>query len=219
MTLVKLRLPGKGWDNIERLIEGMFFSKSFVDYRNERKGISLIMHNGDRYFIFDRDKKNLSHIQLRSFKRFKSNWEKDINEKIEGKGKHKFRYTILFHKRKPLSSIIKLSEIIRNEPIVIQRLPKIEKENLSEKTSFIKIKPDNIILTTFYKEKDNFIIRLYETEGKEVECKIELFFSPKEVKIVDIIGNKIDDRKILLKENKIKLKIKKFEILTLLLNK
>ncbi len=70
------RLPGRRWDNIERLIEGMFFSKSFVDYTDGEKTISLIVHNGDRYFIWDKDKKDLSHIMLRSFRR-PNNWEKD----------------------------------------------------------------------------------------------------------------------------------------------
>ncbi|MCS7181486.1 MAG: glycosyl hydrolase-related protein [bacterium] len=58
-------------------------------------------------------------------------------------------------------------------------------------------------------------MRLYETEGKEVECEIELFFKLEKIKITDLIGNEIKDRKILLKENKVKIKIKKFEILTL----
>ncbi|MCM8804317.1 MAG: glycosyl hydrolase-related protein [Candidatus Omnitrophica bacterium] len=212
------RLPGRGWGNIERLIEGMFFSKSFVDYRSKEKGISLIVHNGDRYFIYDREKKTLSHITLRSFTRHKNNWEKDINEKIEAKGKHKYRYTILFHKADSLSSVIKLSEILRNEPIVIQRFPKIEKGDLPETSSFIKIKPEYVILTSFYKEGDEFILRLYETEGKEKDISIELFFKPKKVKIIDLIGNEIKDRKVLSKCNKIKLKIKKFEILTLKLS-
>jgi len=190
------RLPGRGWDNIERLIEGMFFSKSFVDYTDGEKTISLIVHNGDRYFIWDKDKKILSHIMLRSFRR-PNNWEKDINEKIEAIGIHKFKYSLVFQNKTPKT--YKLSEILRNQPIVLQKFPKFENGKFDNKNLFIKIKPENII----------------ETEGKNTDCEIELFFKPKKVKIVDLIGNEIENKKIVIEDRKIKFKIEKFEIISL----
>ena len=207
------RLFGRGWDNIERLIEGMFYAKSFVDYIDGAKTVSLIVHNGDRYFIWDKDKKVLSHIMLRSFKRPKNNWEKDINEKIEAIGTHKFKYSILFKNKTP--ETYNLSEILRNQPVVLQRFPELKIENLDVKNSFIKIKPENLIITSFYREKGNFILRMYETEGKETDCEIELFFKPEKVKMADLIGNEIENKKIVIEDRKIKFKIKKFEIINL----
>lgn len=212
------RLPGKGWDNIERLIEGMFFSKSFVDCRDDKRGITLIVRKGDRDFIYDKDRKIVSHIPLRSFTRPKNNWEKDVTEKLEAKGKHKFSYTLLFHKKNLLSDIVKTSEILRSEPAVIQKFPKFENGSLQKTFSFLKLKPDNVILTGFYREKDGFILRLYETQGKDDECEIELFLNSKDVKIVNLSGEEIKDREVSIAPNKIKLKIGKFEVITLKLS-
>jgi hypothetical protein len=151
---------------------------------------------------------------LRSFKRPKNNWEKDINEKIEAIGTHKFKYSILFKNKTP--ETYKLSEILRNQPVILQRFPELKIENLDVKNSFIKIKLENLIITSFYSEKGNFILRMYETEGKETDCEIELFFKPEKVKIVDLIGNEIENEKIVIEDRKIKFKIKKFEIISLL---
>jgi len=203
-------LPERG--SIERLIEGMFFAKSFVDYTDGEKTISLIPHNGDRYFIWDKDKKNLSHIMLRSFKRPEDTWEKDITEKIEGKGEHRFKYSVVFQNNRP--ETYKMSEVLRNSPYVIQRLPGAEKSILNEKNSFIEISPSNIILTAFYKEGDRFILRAYETEGKDTELEINLNFSFQRVFVTDLIGNEIR-QKVKIAGNRLKLRCSKYEILTL----
>ncbi|MGB9678350.1 MAG: glycosyl hydrolase-related protein, partial [Candidatus Ratteibacteria bacterium] len=205
------RLQGRGWDNIERLIEGMFFAKSFVDYTDGEKTISLIVHNGDRYFIWDKEKKILSHITLRSFKR-PNNWEKDINEKIEAKELHRFNYSILFQKDKP--ETYKTSEILRNNPFVIQRFLKIKNKILDKTNSFIEIKPEDVILTALYREGESFILRLYEPEGKGKEVEIRFNFDINSVAITDICGGKID-KEFQLNGNKIKLNLSRCEIITL----
>jgi len=208
------RLFGRGWDNIERMIDGMFFAKSFVDYTDGEKTISFISHNGDRYFIWDRGKKNLHHIMIRSFKRPANTWEKDITEKIEAIGVHKFKYSITFQHGNPETH--KLSEILKSNPFVIQRLPKLRENILNEKNSFIEIGCDNVILTAFYKEGNNFILRLFETSGNDTEIELNLFFNFKKVFATDILGNELKQR-VRIMGNRLKLKCNKFEILTLLI--
>jgi len=151
---------------------------------------------------------------LRSFRRPGNNWEKDITEKIEAKGKHRFKYSVVFQNNNP--ETYKLSEVLRSNPYVIQRLPRSEKSTLNEKNSFIEISPSNIILKALYKEGDSFILRVYETEGKDTEVEINLYFSFKKVLVTDFIGNE-KKYKVNVKGNTIKLKCSKYEILNLLI--
>ena len=206
------RLQGRGWDNIERMIEGMFFAKSFVDYTDGEKTISLIVHNGDRYFIWEKEKKILSHVMLRSFKRPEKTWEKDITEKIEAKGVHRFNYSILFQKGK--IETYKFSEVLRNSPFVLQRFSQFKDKILDKTNSFVEIKPENVILTAFYREGESFILRLYEPEGKEKGIEIKFNFDINNVDITDILGEKID-KEFQLNGNKIKINLSRYEIITL----
>lgn len=201
-------------DNIERLIDGFFYAKEFVDYSDGEKGISLITTNGDRYFMWDKKNKVLYHFMLKSINVPRHRWEKDINKTIEAKGKHKFSYSVYFHRGNwQEGKVYKQARILTSEPVVVERLPEKGKE-LPDYKSFIGVYPENVILTAFYEEGKNKIIRIYETEGKKTDCEISLPFKPEKAVETNFLG-KEGEKKIKIKNNKLKFSLSQWEILTL----
>lgn len=211
------RVYGKTWDNIERLIEGMFFAKSFVDYSDGQQGISIIPHNGDRYYVWNKDEKVLSHIMLRGFKssdNWNWGWEKDITEKIEGKGLHKLKYTLYFHsKGGNESKIYNIAKGLRTPPGVVQRFP-VFSGNLPDVFSFLSVEPENIIVTALYREKESIFLRLYEIEGKQTKVKISLPFLVKKAQSVNFSEENIK-QEIQVKNKEILFTIHPYQITTI----
>ena len=90
-------------------------------------------------------------------------------------------------------------------------------KNGTREESFIKIKPDNVVLTAFKQceeEPECFILRVYEVWGQRSTVKIELPIKPKRVFKTDLIEEK--EKEIELDGgNKIMVDIGAHEILTL----
>jgi alpha-mannosidase len=103
-------------------------------------------------------------------------------------------------------------------PIAYQ-LP--ENKKYRAKRSFLKIDPQNVVLTAVKKpedgEKKEIIIRFYEAEGKKTKTILTFFRKPKKVETVNLIeeNETVKKKKIKIRDNKIKLQINPFEIVTL----
>ena len=106
-----------------------------------------------------------------------------------------------------------------NYSLIAFQLP--EGKKYRAKRSFLKIEPQNIILTTIKKPEDNekkeAIIRFYEAEGKKTKAWVNLFKRPQKVEIVNLMerGEKKNKKKIKIKKHQIELEVNPFEIVTL----
>lgn len=94
-----------------------------------------------------------------------------------------------------------------------------EKENYREEQSFLKAEPDNIIVCAIKKaeDKNGIIVRLYEAEGKETDVTMTLFRNLKDIQVVNLMEERDEqwEKEITVNGNKIEMKVKPFEIVTL----
>ena len=87
--------------------------------------------------------------------------------------------------------------------------------------SFLKIEPENVILSALKKaeEGDEVIIRFYETNGEETDAEITLFRAPKSVRAVNMLEKEVEDeevkKELKIEGERIELTVKPFEIVTL----
>lgn len=88
-------------------------------------------------------------------------------------------------------------------------------KTFGEGMSFIKVKPDNIILAACKRADDltGVILRLYETGGVATEAKIVLFKAPVSVKLVNLLEQEETD--VAFSENTIAYIFKPFQIVSL----
>lgn len=101
-----------------------------------------------------------------------------------------------------------------NFPLQTLQLPK--DVNIVHKRSFLKIEPENVVLSALKKAEDgdNVIIRFYETKGEETDARITFFTRTKVIKPVNLLEQEDEQTEKTLKKNGngIELKIKPFEI-------
>ncbi|MFC1909856.1 alpha-mannosidase [Chloroflexota bacterium] len=86
---------------------------------------------------------------------------------------------------------------------------------LPPRFSFLEIKPENLIISALKKAEgaDEVILRFFETKGKETRGEIVLFKEPKSVKMVNLMEN--EEGQLEFQSNKIAIKVKPFEIVSL----
>jgi alpha-mannosidase len=83
--------------------------------------------------------------------------------------------------------------------------------------SFLKLNPSNVMLSGFYQDHNDLVIRIYEAEGKSTKGTLKFELPLVKASGTDCLGNIIRED-IPLTENEIELNLKPFEIKTFLLS-
>ncbi len=207
-------LKPKGW--VEEP-SGVFPSLRWIDYSDKEEGLTVINKGNPENEVRD---KTIYLTLMRSVEMLSSDGESGpvipVSDAREIK-KYNFTYSIYPHKKnwKKAKSYKQGYEF--NYSLIalqLQREKKYKREN-----SFLKVSPDNVIVTALKKSEDEkgIIIRFYEAQGKKTETTLTLFKKPEEVQVVNLIEEKDKefDKKIEIKENEIKLNTAPFEIVSL----
>ena len=89
------------------------------------------------------------------------------------------------------------------------------KGNLPSEFSFLKISPNNLILSALKKaeDSDEVILRFFETKGEETTAEIELFRDIERATVSDLLER--EEYELKPNHNRLRLKVKPFEIVTL----
>ena len=87
--------------------------------------------------------------------------------------------------------------------------------DMAPESSFLKLSPNNLILSALKKaeDSDEVILRFFETKGEATEAKVELFRAIKGLAVVDLLER--EERELPFTENRFGLKVNPFEIVTL----
>ena len=196
---------------------GVFPSLKWLDYSDGTKGLTVIhrgipeneVRDGDVYLTLLR-----SVLMLSSDGRTGPAIPVPDAQELR---RYTFRYSIYPHRGdwRDASSYKHAFEFNCNLDAVQLR----EKKKLPLKRSFLKIEPENIILSALKKaeEGDEVIIRFYETQGEETDAEITLFREPKTVKAVNLLEeeNEEVEKELKIEGGRIELTLKPFEIVTL----
>ena len=129
-------------------------------------------------------------------------------------GNHNFRYALYPHKgrwKDAKSHIMAYSHNV--SPIAVQADRK--KGPLPRKLSFLRVSPDNIVITAIKKAEDDnsLIVRLFETYGKETKITMEFTKPVKEVYVTNLLEEK--ENQLTVKNKELSVSLKPFEICTL----
>lgn len=128
--------------------------------------------------------------------------------------RYTFKYAMLFHKKdwRDIKSFLHGHEF-NTELVAFQ----INRKMYKSKETFFSVKPDNIVVVSVKKgENGNGVVfRMYEAIGKESDVEMCIFKEIKNIKFLNIIEDKEEDKVFKVYKNKIRFKIKPFEIVTL----
>ncbi len=200
---------------------GAFPSLRWLDYSDGKKGLTVIHRGIPENEVKDGD---IYLTLLRSVLMLSSDGKAGPAIPVPNAQelrRYEFQYSIYPHEGdwREASSYKHAYEF--NFDLDAVQLPKGVK--LPLKRSFLKIEPKNVVLSALKKTEDGdggVILRFYETKGEETDAEISLFKKPKAVKAVNLLEEEDEGVEKELKKagDKIELKMKPFEIVTLKVN-
>ncbi len=93
------------------------------------------------------------------------------------------------------------------------------KKKFRRARSFLRITPDNVVLTALKKAEDGngVILRVYEAVGRKAKVRMEFFQNVESARVVNLLEEyeKEFDKRVEVRKNKVEFDIKPFEIVTL----
>lgn len=109
------------------------------------------------------------------------------------RGEHEIEYALVSHKNCWRGGNIPRVAYDYNNPLIALKVNKHDGK-LPPKNSFLEIEPENIILSAFKISEDGngVILRIYEAFRRDVNVKISLPFSPKEIWKVNFLENPVE---------------------------
>jgi alpha-mannosidase len=196
---------------------GVFPSLRWFDYSDGTKGVT-VMHRGTPENVVSDG--NIFMTLLRSISMLSSDGRAGpavpVPDAQELK-KYVFKYSLYPHEGEWRDAAPYKHALEFNTDLDAVQLPPGTRIPL--KRSFLKIEPENVILSAMKvaEDGDGVIIRFYETKGERTNAELTLFREPKVVKVVNLLEEEDRGVKKALKQEggRITVETNPFEIVTL----
>jgi alpha-mannosidase len=203
--------------------EDTFYAMGWLDYvsLDEEYGVSIFPLVNDRPssgFRFHSEKNILELVLLTTETLPSTGWRSEINPKVEGHTPDNSAYSLFIHKGDwRRGEVYRRSLEYQNKLKPILLTGENHKPELPNQKSFLKIRPSNIVLSSLFCEDQKIIVRVYEQCGRSSNTELELPFKVKSAIKIDFNSHPLTENQeeITIKEKKISLKIKPWEIITL----
>lgn len=177
-------------DNIERMWEGVFFSKDFVHYAGPG-GLrqSVLADTTGGYYIYDRFDHTVASILSRSLHTENTtNWERFTDQQMLGR--HHFQLSFL-----PLADTMETVREHRKICTPLQTAVKFRSmgsETLSPHHSLCEIQTEQVVLSAFHRSGEGYLLRAYEAAGRDTEFTAVFGGRVLSARQVDFFGNTLE---------------------------
>ena len=196
---------------------GVYPTLRWMDYSDGERGLTVINRGNPEHEVRDG---NVYITLLRSVDVLSSDGKAGpvipVPDARELK-KYVFRYAIYPHKGDWREAKSYKQGYEFNYGLIPLQLSGAKKYRL--KRSFLRIEPDNVILTALKRAEDGegIILRFYEASGRKTKARITLFRKIKEAEAVNMIEERDEEFKkdVEVRDNQISLELKPFEAVTL----
>jgi alpha-mannosidase len=179
---------------IERTRDGAFIARSFVDWVGKDRSMAYVSHDGDRWFIFDRERNELAHILINSVDEPYAQWEESVNATMRGVGRHRFTFSLVPHESNwRQANLWRLSEELCTPVLETLATPGGE---LPASGSLIEVAPPGVALSACYRDGDRVLVRVHDTVGAGGETQITLPFEVADATVVDLHGDPLDGAEV-----------------------
>lgn len=164
---------------------------TFADLTNADQGL-LIIHSGSQYFRKESDG-TWSNLVMRE-------WESHFTGEYGFPNYAEFNHALLAHGRE-MDNAQRIRAAIECDSRFLTAVSTVTSGKLPGRQSFVRISPDNVLLSAFRKRPDSgYELRLLETAGKAATAKVELGFAASHAVETDlrgrVTGKPMDGREI-----------------------
>jgi len=184
-------LATESFETLERGNPGQFYAKSWAAFRKGGVPVAIVAEDSYIFYQHDTDRNIISHTLHRCMPLHnKAGWVRNIHSSLEGKGKHGFAFSLYVAEDE--GQFAEVAKFARSRVHPLETEPVMYGASHSRpdllNRSFLATNAEHMIVSAFYKEEDNYIVRLYEAEGKPAALEVALPVLLKDVEIIDFMG-------------------------------
>ena len=152
---------------------------TFADLVSEDQGL-LVIHSGCQYFRKESDG-TWSNLVMRE-------WESHFSNEYGFTNYAEFNHGLLAHGPE-IDDAQRTRAAMEFDSKLLTAVSTASSGNLPAKKSFVRVSPENVLLSAFRKRPDNgYELRLLETAGKAATAKVELGFAASHAVETDLHG-------------------------------
>jgi alpha-mannosidase len=192
-------------------------AQQWIDYTDSAGSYGLSLLNNSKYGFDVRD--NFIRITLLRAPDHPIPYDATYAPMITDQGKHEISYALYPHTGDWKKALTSKRAYEYNYPLVC-RVEAVHNGTLNKALSFISVSPENIILSAMKKSEDgkSFVLRLYETAGKDATAVIKFSKPVAAAFVSDILENEKNKLGVAAPGTSISLPVAHNEIVTLRLN-
>ena len=205
------------YGSLERLRENVFYASEWVDYANDDCGIALVGALGVQGFHFDPERRTLSHTLLKAIRHPEQGWERFETRLREAKGVQEFHYALIPHRGDwRTGDVFRAAAAFHRPTTAIPRTRWARDGDLPEERSFLRIEPKHVLLSAWYEDDGQSLLRVYEAVGEEGTVTATVPFDIEEAVEADLRGVPMPEgKRIEVEGNALSFSIRRWEIVTI----
>lgn len=184
-------------NSMERTRKGLFYARSFVSCDSPTgQGFAIVSRNTDRYYLRNHERGYLEHLLLNSVIS-QDEWEKQVEQStLTGRGSHQLQWSLLFYAGDwKESHVVREAAALRQLTLArnVRRTASPPSQPALPNAAFVSVEPSNVMLTALYREGEDWIVRIHETEGISANAVVSLPFPIRRAEAVNLIGEPVPD--------------------------
>ena len=198
---------------IERGEYESFWGFSWADVSDGRRGIAILSEPGQQGYRW-RDGR-LEHFLLKTIAPDNLRGKRWTAKCRTGLGYQDFRFAVLLHEGDWRDARL-YREIERyRQPLDPREALSRPEGPLPDTGRGLAVGPENVVLSGFFQDNQDIILRVYENEGRQATAAIVLPFAPHDGVVADLLGRPLDDeRNVGLDDRHLTFEIAPWEIVT-----
>lgn len=212
LAKIKYGHLGEGnYENIERIIPGIFWGRSWVFAESGKNSFGLISMDGPKYFRRYGSPERILHL-LACVKPYREEgWVKFIPAQ-RVLGRNEFNHVlVLAGGSYQESDMVRRAEFARSKIIVTPGKAQAKDKPLS-------ISPQCVRLSAFCQEGNRFILRIVNMNAKSVTATIRMPLSIKSAEACNFLGKRLKDLHLSYKKDRGKIRLSSWQIASLKLS-
>lgn len=165
----------------------MILPLNFIDYSNNKQGISVFHSGTHGFWVKRREPLNLLNLWLWSPPDSEIDWSKA--KRLPKRGTYNYRYAVMPHPKNWMEGqVFQKALEYNNPPLIVET--SLHGGSLPKQKSFVNVDKDNVILSALIPQPNRATARLYEIYGQKTDFNIA-FDLPKVSKAckADMEGN------------------------------
>ena len=168
-----------------------FWGFSWADLSDGRRGVAILAEPGQQGYRYCDGR--LEHFLLKTIAPDNLRGKRWTTQHRAGLGHQPFRFALLLHPGDWRDAELYREVERYRQPLDAREVLGRPDGLLPDTRRGLAVGPRNVMLSAYFQDYHDVVLRVYENEGRPTRAEVELPAAPREVELVNLLGEPTDD--------------------------